>query len=131
MEETEFRNLPSLPQGAVYSDIVIADGFAYVAGKVAADEPIDRPLGDIEYETRRCLELIRDTLKLAGLDMSDVVKVTVYMKHLQEFDRMNAVYRRFFAPGREPARTTIGVADNLFGCRIEIDCVARLRNAQA
>ncbi|HEY7763550.1 MAG TPA: RidA family protein [Aestuariivirgaceae bacterium] len=129
MDEIEFRNLATWTEGSPYSDIVIADGFAYLAGKVAADAPLDQELGDIEYETRRCLELLRDSLKLAGLDMSDIVKVTVYMKHLQEFDSMNAVYRLFFEEGRTPARTTIGVADILFGCRIEIDCVARLRNA--
>jgi 2-iminobutanoate/2-iminopropanoate deaminase len=129
MQRIGYLNLQSWAEGSGYSDIVIANGFAYVAGKVAADEPLGQALGDIEYETRRCMELIADSLKLAGLDMSDIVKVTVYMKHLEEFDRMNAVYRRFFAGRREPARTTIGVADILLGCRIEIDCVARLRNA--
>jgi 2-iminobutanoate/2-iminopropanoate deaminase len=131
MSQMTYRNLPSWKAGSGYSDLVIADGFAYVAGKVAADEAINGERGDIEYETRRCLELLRDTLKLAGLDLHDVVKVTIYMKHLDEFDRMNAVYRGFFAGGPLPARTTVGVADILLGCRIEIDCVARLRNGGA
>jgi 2-iminobutanoate/2-iminopropanoate deaminase len=75
------------------------------------------------------MELIKDTLALAGLRLNDIVKVNIFLKHLHEFDRMNDVYRSFFAEGREPARTTIGVADILFGCRIEIDCVARLPDA--
>ena len=72
------------------------------------------------------MELIRDTLALQALRLGDIVKVNIFMKDLQEFDRMNAVYRSFFAEGREPARTTVGVADILFGCRIEIECIARL-----
>ena len=120
------QNLPGLKPGAGYSDLVIANGFAYVAGKVAADGGAQP--GDIEGETRICLDLIRDTLALARLDLTDVVKVTVFMKYLEEFERMNAVYQTYFASGREPARTTVGVADILLGCRIEIECVARLRS---
>jgi 2-iminobutanoate/2-iminopropanoate deaminase len=121
-----FRNLPGLKQGSGYSDLVIADGLAYVAGKIAADGQNDVPPDSIEDETRQCMELIRDTLAMEGLRLSDIVKVNIFMKHLHEFDRMNAVYRSFFAEGREPARTTVGVADILLGCRIEIECVARL-----
>lgn len=129
MAEIRTINLPSLPPGAVYSDIALADGFAFLAGKVAADGGRPVELGSIEEETRLCLELLRDSLALAGLDFGDIVKVTIYMKYLDEFGRMNAVYRTFFAPGREPARTTIGVADIVLGCRIEIECIARLRSA--
>jgi 2-iminobutanoate/2-iminopropanoate deaminase len=48
------------------------------------------------------------------------------MKSLSDFERMNAVYRRYFAPHRLPARTTVGVADIVLGCNIEIECVARM-----
>ena len=129
MSKTSFQNLPSLKPGSVYSDLVIANGFAYVAGKIAADADNPANVGVIEDETRQCLQLLEESLALAGLDLSDVVKVTIFMKHLHEFDRMNSVYRSFFAKGHEPARTTVGVADVLFGCRIEIECIARLRSA--
>jgi 2-iminobutanoate/2-iminopropanoate deaminase len=124
--KTRFCNLPSLKPGSGYSDLVIAGDFAYVAGKIAADRQSGFTLGSIEDETRQCMELIRDTLALEGLRVGDIVKVNIFMKHLHEFDRMNSVYRGFFAGGREPARTTVGVADVLFGCRIEIECIARL-----
>lgn len=129
MTETKFLDLPSLRPGSGYSDLVIADGFAYVAGKVAADSASAVTLGRIEDETRVCMELLRDTLAMAGLDFPDIVKVTIFMKHLHEFDQMNSVYRAFFGEGREPARTTVGVADIVFGCRIEIECIARMRAA--
>lgn len=129
MQKTRFRNLPSLKPGSGYSDLVIAGDFAYVAGKIAADRQSGFTLGNIEDETRQCMELIQNTLALEGLRLSDIVKVNIFMKHLHEFDRMNSVYRSFFANGREPARTTVGVADVLLGCRIEIECVARLPHA--
>jgi 2-iminobutanoate/2-iminopropanoate deaminase len=126
MTDALFRNLPGLKAGSGYSDLVITDGLAYVAGKIAADRQDGFILGNIEDETRQCMELIRDTLALQALRLGDIVKVNIFMKDLQEFNRMNAVYRSFFAEGREPARTTVGVADILFGCRIEIECIARL-----
>jgi 2-iminobutanoate/2-iminopropanoate deaminase len=126
MTKTEFHNLPSLKPGSGYSDLVIANGFAYVAGKVAADSTGAVKLGRIEDETRISMELLGKSLAMAGLDLSDIVKVTIFMKHLDEFDRMNAVYRTFFRQGRMPARTTVGVADIVLGCRIEIECIARV-----
>jgi 2-iminobutanoate/2-iminopropanoate deaminase len=127
--QSRFRNLPSTNPAPGYSDLVIAGDFAYVAGKIAADRPSGFTLGSIEDETRQCLELIAETLALEGLGLGDIVKVNIFMRHLHEFDRMNSVYRSFFTAGREPARTTVGVADVLLGCRIEIECIARLRRA--
>lgn len=126
MTETRFEHLPTVPANAEYSDLTIADGLAYVAGKVAADRgDLAAPEG-IEEETEICMELIGRTLAIAGMGFSDILKVTVFMKSLGDFERMNAVYRRYFAPHRLPARTTVGVADIVLGCNIEIECVARM-----
>jgi 2-iminobutanoate/2-iminopropanoate deaminase len=72
------------------------------------------------------MELIGQTLAIAGMGFSDILKVTVFMKSLGDFQRMNAVYQNYFAPHRLPARTTVGVADIILGCNIEIECVARM-----
>ena len=126
MTETRFENLPTLSPMAGYSDLTIAGGLAYVAGKVAADGGELVPPENIEEETQICMELIGRTLAIAGMGFNDILKVTVFMKSLGDFDRMNAVYRRYFAPQRLPARTTVGVSDIILGCNIEIECVARL-----
>ncbi|MEX2199965.1 MAG: RidA family protein [Dongiaceae bacterium] len=128
MAESSFHDLTDRPDTAGYSDIVVADGFAFLAGKVAADAPDAIPLGGIEDETRACMELLGRALKLAGLDFEDVVRCNVYMTRLEEFERMDAVYRSYFPKGRMPARTTIGAAELVFGCRVEIDCVARIKH---
>jgi 2-iminobutanoate/2-iminopropanoate deaminase len=72
------------------------------------------------------MELLQAVLAEVGLTFADVVQVRVFMTDLTEFERMDRVYGTFLAPGRAPARTTVGVAQILFGCRIEIDCIARL-----
>ena len=126
MTETRFENLPTLMADAGYSDLTIADELAHVAGKVAADRGDSIKPAGIEEETRICMDLIGQTLAIAGMGFSDILKVTIFMKNLGEFDRMNAVYRGYFAPHRLPARTTVGVADIVLGCNIEIECVARM-----
>jgi len=127
MSEAYFRDLAARPDTAGYSDIVVADGFAFLAGKVAADAPQPIALGRIEDETKACMELLGAALRLAGLGFDDVVRANVYMTKLDEFERMDAVYRSYFGKGRMPARTTIGAAALVFGCRVEIDFVARIK----
>ena len=114
--------------GAAFNHVTIANGFAFLAGHLAADTVKGAPaLGDIAVETRTTMGLLKAVLADIGLGFKDVVRATVYMTDLSEFDRMNKVYVSYFPKGRAPARTTVGVATLLFGCRVEIDCVARLR----
>jgi len=113
--------------GGTYSHAVVAGDRVHVSGQIAADRPGGPGAGDIETETRTCMELLVAVLADCGLTFADVVQVRVFMTDLAEFDRMDRVYATFLEPGRAPARTTVGVAQILAGCRIEIDCVARLR----
>lgn len=114
-------------RGGTYSHAVVDGDLVYLAGQIAADRPDAPPLGDIEVETRTCMELIQAVLAEVGLTFADVLRVGVFMTDLGEFDRMDRVYASFLQQNHAPARTTVGVAQILFGCRIEIDCVARLR----
>jgi 2-iminobutanoate/2-iminopropanoate deaminase len=122
----DFVNTAAALHGGVYSHAVVDGDRIYVSGQIATDRADGGPpLGDIEVETRVCMELLAAVLAEAGRSFADVVRVGVFMTDLREFDRMNAVYETFFARGRYPARTCVGVAEILGGCRIEIDCVAR------
>lgn len=118
-------NAPAVGHGGVYSHAVSDGDVVYLSGQVATDAPVPPPLGDIAVETRTCLELLGAVIAAAGCGFGDVMRVGVFMTDLAEFDRMNAVYAEFFPPDRLPARTCVGVAAILGGCRIEIDCVAR------
>jgi 2-iminobutanoate/2-iminopropanoate deaminase len=112
-----------------YSHVVHDGAYAFLSGQLAADATeAGKDRSTIEGETRVCMELLGAVLAEIGSGFDEVVRVNVYMTDLGQFDRMNRVYETFFQPGRAPARTTVGVAQLLFGCHIEIDCVARLKN---
>jgi 2-iminobutanoate/2-iminopropanoate deaminase len=83
--------------------------------------------GYIEVQTHRVMQRIGRVLATAGLDFGDVVRVSLYMTNLGDFELMNAVYRTYFSDPKLPARTCVGVANLLDKQVIEIDCVARLR----
>ena len=121
---------PGVGHGGRYSHAVVSDGHVHLSGQIAADDPGPEgaaAIGDIRAETRVCLRLLAAVLAEVGLDLSDVVRVGVFMTDLAEFDAMNEAYAARFPPGRLPARTCVGVASILAGCRVEIDAVARLR----
>ncbi|HUL04977.1 MAG TPA: RidA family protein [Candidatus Acidoferrum sp.] len=116
--------------GGAYSHAVVDGDYVFLSGQLADDAKHRRvAIGDIVDETRAAMELLQGVLADLGLDFGDVVKVNIYMTDLDQFDRMNEIYAAYFPAGRFPARTTVGVARLLFGCHIEIDCVARRRQS--
>jgi len=81
-------------------------------------------LGDIRSETRLELTNISNILKTANSSPENVVKVSVFLADLNDFDAMNEVYREFFKDNY-PARTTVQAVLRT-GRKIEIDCIARV-----
>ncbi|HEY4290286.1 MAG TPA: Rid family detoxifying hydrolase [Puia sp.] len=115
---------PSFNTGA-YSDGVVVDGFLFVSGQAAVDFKTSKfILGSIEEETHRTMQNIRSIVEAAGATMEQVVKCTVHLRDIDEFDRYNVVYATYFSDIR-PARTTVQsvLAE---GIRVEIDCIVKL-----
>ena len=80
----------------------------------------------IEDQTHQVMKNLRAVLEGCHLSLDNVVAARVYLRHFDEdYARMNAVYASYFAPGRLPARTCIGVSGLARGARVEIDLVAR------
>ena len=79
--------------------------------------------GGIEAETRQTLENIKDVLEKSGSSMDRVVKCTVMMADMREWDRMNVVYATYF-PRNKPARSALGANGLALGARVEIECWA-------
>jgi len=109
---------PNLP----FHPGVRAGDFIYVSGQVAKDENGNMCSGNIEEETRWTIEGIRKILALDGADLSDVVKVTVFLADGRNFGRYNKVFAEYFPEGRI-ARTTVE-ARAVIECKIEMDAVA-------
>ncbi|MFT3702107.1 MAG: RidA family protein [Agriterribacter sp.] len=125
MNKTEVKHpLKSADTGA-YSAGVISNGFIFVSGQGPLDlntgEVVD---GTIEEQTALTLSHIKLILEQAGATLQDIVKCTVHLSDINDFDRYNAVYASFFH-GVLPARTT--VQSVLWGgIKVEIDAIAAL-----
>jgi len=113
---------------APFSHAVEADGWIFVTGQMPTDPANDAaplPQG-IEAQTRRVMDNLAIVLRGAGLALEHVVVARAYLTHFErDYDAMNAVYRSYFAPGRLPARTCVGVTALARGALVEIDLVAR------
>ena len=129
--------IPSLPDRRViistefpralgpYSHAVVAGGFVFVAGQAPINARTQKfELGDIAWETRLELTNMATILHASGSNLANVVKVTIHLLNLEDFDEMNRVYGEFF-PADQPARTTTQ-AILRSGRKIEIDCIARV-----
>ena len=115
---------PSFETGA-YSDAVKVTGFLFVSGQAAVDFKTSAFVtGTIEEETHRTLQNIKSIIEASGATMDQVVKCTVHLADIAEFDRYNTVYAGYF-PGIKPARTTVQsvLAE---GIRVEIDCIVKI-----
>ena len=107
-----------------YSDAVRVNGLLFLAGTIGT-APGSRALvaGGVVPETRQALENIRANLAAHGSSLDRVVKCTVFLADIADFEAMNGAYREFF-PGNRPARTTVGVSGLPLGARVEIECIA-------
>jgi 2-iminobutanoate/2-iminopropanoate deaminase len=110
-----------------YSHAVVSGGFVFVAGQAPID-PLTQEfrLGDIKWETRLELTNLALILETSGSNLASVVKVSIHIASLEDFDGMNAVYEEFFPQDRPVRTTTQAVLRS--GRKIEIDCIARLKD---
>jgi reactive intermediate/imine deaminase len=113
---------------APFSHAVEADGWVFVTGQMPfAGTSVDEPYpSGIEAQTHQVMKNLQRVLQGCNLDLADVLSVRIYLRYFDEhYAAMNAVYAGYFAPGRWPARTCIGVNGLAKGALIEIDMVAR------
>ena len=111
-----------------FSPAVRVGNLLFLSGQIGTDGASANAnavvAGGIEAETKQTLENIRTLLTAVGSSMDKVVKCTVMMADMKEWDRMNGVYRTFFKPGRLPARSALGANGLALNARVEIECIA-------
>jgi reactive intermediate/imine deaminase len=124
-----FHMIPGAPDPvAPFSHAVEADGWVWVTGQM----PFTGTANDsaypegIEAQTRQVMENLKRVLGGCGLALANVVSVRIFLTRFEEdYEPMNQVYAAYFAPGKRPARTCVGVTALARGARVEIDMVAR------
>lgn len=109
-----------------YAQGIVAGGFVFTAGQIPLTPEGELIQGDIQAQTRRCLENLRAVLQAAGADLKDLVKVTVFVVDLKDFQSVNEIYAEYFQGETPPARSFVQVAALPLGARIELEGVARL-----
>jgi 2-iminobutanoate/2-iminopropanoate deaminase len=133
MTEPIFHMIDGAPDPvAPFSHAVEADGWVFVTGQMPfSGTSIDSPYpSGIVGQTHQVMRNLSAVLEGCGLALADVVSVRIFLTHFDnDYDAMNSVYAGYFAPGRRPARTCVGVTALAKGARIEIDMTARRPDA--
>lgn len=113
---------------APFSHAVESDGWVFITGQMPTDpDAPDAPLPDgIEAQTRRVIDNLRIVLGGIGLGLQHVTMARIYLTRFErDYAALNALWPSFFAAGKLPARTTVGVTALAVGALVEIDLVAR------
>ena len=123
MEHYSFADTSIPPAYGPYSHAVVVGDFVFLAGQIARD-PVTGNLieGDITEQTARCLEIVSEILQRFQLTLADVVRTTVFLSDIGDFDAMNRVYSAAF-PAPYPVRSTPQVTMP-FGALVGIEVTA-------
>ena len=127
MEEHVVRTeaAPAPFQGAPYNQAIVAGDFVFTAGQLGLKPGDGTVEGDITKQTEQALANVQAILEAAGSSMDNLVKTSVFLVDLDDFQAMNAVYTTRVGD-RPPARSTFQVAKLPSGALVEIEAVAHL-----
>jgi len=107
-----------------YSQAVVHHGILYTSGQIALDPATGNLVeGDFAAQAERVFRNLEAVLAAAGSDFSRVLKATVYLSDLANFQTLNTIYAQYFGD-HKPARSTVGVAQLPKGAAVEIDFIA-------
>jgi 2-iminobutanoate/2-iminopropanoate deaminase len=121
----EIISTPEAPKAiGPYSQAVKAGNMLFLSGQIPIDPRTDQVVsGPIEEQTKQVLENLKAVLAADGLSLGNVVSTTVFLKDLNDFAKMNAVYGTYFK-GRPPARATVQVSRLPRDVLVEISAIA-------
>lgn len=121
----ESISTPDAPQAiGPYSQAIKERGYVYTSGQIALDPATGNIVeGDFDAQVHRVFKNLGAVLRAAGSDFNRVIKATVYLTDLANFQTMNTIYAEYFGD-HKPARTTVGVSQLPKGSKLEIDLIA-------
>src|SRR5437660_6296467 len=111
-----------------YSQAIRCGQFVYTSGQIALDPVTAELVGeDIQAQTHRVLQNLQAVLNSAGTSLKSVIKTTVFLTRMSDFQAMNAIYASYFG-SPAPARSTVAVAELPRKALVEIECVALIED---
>ena len=117
------------PAVGPYSQAIRMGDLVFTSGQIALELDTGRLVpGGVASQARQCLKNLEAVLSAAGAELDDVVKVTIFLAEIHDFDTVNEVYRTYFDTD-PPARSTVAVAGLPLGARVEIEAIARVSSA--
>jgi 2-iminobutanoate/2-iminopropanoate deaminase len=118
------KNAPE-PVGS-YNQAILIDGTLYLSGQIALDpKSMKMDNSSIESETIRVLNNIEAVLKEANYDFSDIIKTTIFLTNMEDFNVVNEIYGKRFEKEFAPARETVEVSGLPKNAKIEISIIAK------
>ncbi len=118
------RRGENAPLGSILSPGIRLGNLIFVSGQGAQDPKTHKVgPGPFPDQARQCLENVKSVVEMAGSSLDRVVKCTVFLTDIANYDPMNKVYHEFF-PTDPPARSTMAVKDLPGSSPIEIECIA-------
>jgi len=123
----QIQNIPEAPQAiGPYCHAIKTGNLVFCSGQTPLDPNTGQLTGqNIREQTGRVLQNLEIVLTGVGLSLQNVVKTTVFLKDMADFQGMNEVYGQMFGEHR-PARTTISVRQNPLDALVEIECIAEI-----
>lgn len=120
-------NIPGAPRAiGPYCHAIRSGNLIFCSGQAALDpETMELSGSDIKEQTERVLQNLSVVLKGMGLSLQSIVKTTVFLKDMSDFQGMNQVYARMF-DSHKPARSTVAVKQNPLDALVEIECIAEI-----
>jgi 2-iminobutanoate/2-iminopropanoate deaminase len=127
MSDIDLVQTPNAPAAiGPYSQATVVDGWIYCSGQIPLDPNTNELIqGDVAAQTECVFQNLRAVLEAAGASLDRVVKTTVFLADMGDFQAMNQVYAAHFGNHR-PARATVQAAGLPRNVDVEIECVARL-----
>ncbi len=124
MKKTILSTLKAPAAIGPYEQGIRAGSFIFTSGQIPIDPETNELIaGEIEDETKQVLKNIGAVLETGGSSLENAVKITVYLKNMSNFARMNKIYQSFF-PKNKPARTCVEASELPKGVGVEMDAVA-------
>lgn len=118
----ETKNAPAAV--GPYSVAVEANGFVFCSGQIAIDPKTNQVLqGSVAEQTELIMKNISGVLEAAGLDFNNVVKTTIFLTSMTDFQTVNEIYAKAFLSA-PPARSTVAVSGLPKGVQVEIEVIA-------